>query len=509
MKAPAVRAPKLLHVAAEVFPLVKTGGLGDVAAALPAALCRAGADARLLLPGLPAIAEALQQPRTVFRFGPLFGAARITLLFGHLPGSGVPAYVIDAPYLYRRGGGPYQDAAGTGWPDNLQRFALLGWVAAHLAAGELDEAWTPDVLHGHDWHAGLACTYAKVHPATTAALLFTVHNLAFQGLFAIGDFPQLALPASTLDSSGLEFHGQLSFMKGGLKFADRITTVSPTHAREIATPEFGFGLDGVIRSRQAVVSGILNGVDYDVWNPARDSALAAPYEAEHIDGKARCKEALQHELGLAPEPNTPLLGMVSRLTPQKGVDLVLGAMGPLQACGVQLAVIGTGDPGLEAALREAARTHPSRVAVRLVYDEALAHRMVGGADAMLVPSRFEPCGLTQMYGLRYGALPLVRRVGGLADTVVDAAGPALREGRATGFVFDAATPAALGRTVERLVTLYRQPPAWRAVVHTAMTRDFSWDHAARDYFALYRDTVARSVDRATPAWPSSWTVDEP
>jgi len=483
----------VLHVAAEVFPLVKTGGLADVAGALPPALARAGADARLLLPGLPAIVESLLQPRSLCQVGPQFGAARITLRLGRLPGSHVSAYVIDAPYLYRRSGSPYQDSRGTEWSDNLQRFALLGWVGAHLAAGELDERWTPDVLHAHDWHAALACSYLKGHPATPAASVFTIHNLAFQGLFPIADFAALDLPARMLSASGLEFHGQLSFMKGGLKFADRITTVSPSYAREIATPEFGAGLDGVIRSRQADVSGILNGVDYEVWNPEIDSALASRYSAERLDGKGACKQALQREAGLAVEADAPLLTVISRLTSQKGLDLVLGALPGLLAQGAQLFVVGTGEPALEAAFREAALAHPGRVAVRLVYDETLAHRAIGGADAILVPSRFEPCGLTQLYGLRYGTLPLVRRVGGLADTVVDASADALREGRATGFAFDAPASAALLHAVERLVALYRQPPAWRAVMRHAMVRDFSWDHAAVDYLALYRDVIARRL----------------
>jgi starch synthase len=484
-------SPKLLHVAAEIFPLVKTGGLADVAGALPPALARAGADVRLLLPGLPSIVESVLQPRAVCTIGPLFGAARITLRLGTLPGSHVPAYVLDAPYLYRRGGGPYQDSAGAEWADNLQRFALLGWAGAHLAAGELDDDWTPDVLHAHDWHAGLACAYAKVHPGTRAASIFTVHNLAYQGLFPIGDFPQLGLPARTVGSSGLEFHGQLSFMKGGLKFCDRITTVSPNYAREIATPEFGFGLDGVIRSRHADVSGILNGVDPGVWSPAHDTALAARYDADRLEGKAACKAALRQEAGLDASGDAPLLAVVSRLTAQKGLDLVLGALGGLLARGTQLMVVGTGDPGLEAAFRDACKAHPGRVAVRFVYDEALAHRVIGGADAILVPSRFEPCGLTQLYGLRYGTLPLVRRVGGLADTVVDASVDALRDGRATGFVFDAAAPAALEHAVDRLVTLYRQPAAWRAVMRHAMAQDFSWDHAAEQYLALYGEVIAR------------------
>ncbi len=494
---------KLLHVAAEVFPLVKTGGLADVAGALPPALRRAGADARLLLPGLPPILDALASSSEVCRFGPLFGAARITLRRGHLPGSGVPAYVIDAPWLYRRGGSPYQDERGAEWSDNLQRFALLGWAGAHIAAGELDEGWAPDVLHAHDWHAGLACAYAKVHPGTSAVPVFTVHNLAYQGLFPMSDFDQLGLPARTRDSSGLEFHGQLSFMKGGLKFADRITTVSPTYAREIATPEFGFGLDGVIRSRQSVVSGILNGVDHEVWDPAQDPALPERYDAARLGGKAACKQALQAEVALAPEPHAPLLGVVSRLTSQKGVDLVLAVLGPLVSRGVQFVIVGTGDDNLERAVREAAQAHAGRVAARLAYDEALAHRLIAGADAILVPSRFEPCGLTQLYGLRYGTLPVVRRVGGLADTVVDASAEALREGRATGFAFEGHTPGALERAVERLLALYRQPDAWRAVMRTAMAQDYSWDHAARDYLALYGEALAWRPERGVGASPTS------
>ncbi len=486
-------SPKLLHIAAEVFPLVKTGGLADVIAALPPALTRAGADVRLLLPGLPAIAESVVQPRTIAQLGPAFGAGRITLRKGHLPHSHVPAYVIDAPLLYRRGGSPYQDSRGAEWSDNLQRFALLGWVGAHLAAGELDGDWTPDLLHAHDWHAALACTYAKVQPGIAAASVFTVHNLAYQGLFAQPDFALLGLPARTMSPTGLEFHGQLSFMKGGLKFADRITTVSPNYAREIATPEFGHGLDGVIRGRAGDVSGILNGVDRAVWSPDLDTALASRYDAERPDGKAACKQALQRELALHVDAQVPLLGVVSRLTSQKGLDLVLGALRGLLAQGVQLAVIGTGEAPLEAGLRDAQHAHPGRVAVRLAYDEVLAHRVIAGADAMLVPSRFEPCGLTQLYALRYGTLPVVRSVGGLADTVVDAGADALRDGRATGIRFDAATPDALERAVQRLLALYRQPDAWRAVMRTAMAQDFSWDRAAAQYLALYRDAIGAAA----------------
>lgn len=477
---------KVLHAAAEVFPLVKTGGLADVVAALAPALARAGADARLLLPGLPEIADAVVHQRTIGEIGPVFGAARVTLRCGQLPFTHVPAYVIDAPYLYRRGGGPYQDEHGAQWPDNLQRFALLGWAAAHLAAGELDAAWTPDVLHAHDWHAALACAYMAAHPSTVCTSVFTVHNLAFQGHFALADFSLLGLPSSFMAASGLEFHGQLALMKAGLKFARRVTTVSPSYAREIATPDFGFGLDGVIRDRGADVSGILNGVDAEVWDPCRDTALAANYDAGSLDGKAECKRALQREAGLEVRSDAPLLGLVSRLTHQKGVDLVLAALPALLGCGAQLLVLGSGERELEGALQAAARAHPGRVVARIGYDEAFAHRLIAGSDVILVPSRFEPCGLTQMYGLRYGTLPLVRRVGGLADTVVDADHAA----QATGFTFDAATPDALATATARAVDAYRNPEPWRTMMRRAMAQDFSWDHAAASYLALYAQAIA-------------------
>ncbi|HWI10530.1 MAG TPA: glycogen/starch synthase, partial [Burkholderiaceae bacterium] len=291
---------RVLHVAAEIFPLVKTGGLADVLGALPQALIGQGADVRLLLPGLPAIADAVLHQKIVGEIGPSFGAARITLRLGQMPYSRVPAYVIDAPFLYRRPGSPYQASDGSEWPDNAQRFALLGWVGAHLASGELDPSWQPELLHAHDWHAAMACAYLAAHPPASAASVFTVHNLAYQGLFPSGDFPLLGLSSRFMASTGLEYHQQVSFMKAGLKFAQRITTVSPTYAREIGTHEFGFGLDGVIRGRGGDVSGVLNGVDGAVWDPATDTGIVARYSTAQLAGKARCKQALQAELGLAP-----------------------------------------------------------------------------------------------------------------------------------------------------------------------------------------------------------------
>jgi starch synthase len=481
---------KVLHVAAEVFPLVKTGGLADVVGALPQALVRAGADVRQVLPGYPAIVDAVLHQKRLLEIGPLFGAARVTLRRGQLPYSHVPVYVVDAPYLYRRAGGPYQAGDGSEWGDNLQRFALLGWMAAHIAAGELDPEWTPQVLHAHDWHAGMACAYMAAHPGTSAASVFTVHNLAYQGLFPQHEFTQLGLPARFMQSHGLEYHGQLSFMKAGLKYAGRITTVSPTYAREITTHEFGCGLDGVIRGRGADVSGILNGVDGRVWDPVQDTALASRYSAADLSGKALCKAALQRELGLAEDAEAPLFGVVSRLTAQKGLDLVLAALPALLRLGGQLVLQGSGDPVLEAAFHAAAFSHPGRVAVRIGYDEMLAHRLIAGADVILVPSRYEPCGLTQLYGLRYGTLPLVRRVGGLADTVVDASGAALAQGRATGFVFDAATPASLEGALQRAVQARAQPQDWQRLIRVAMAQDFSWAGAAAHYMALYGDLAS-------------------
>ncbi|MEO7152349.1 MAG: glycogen synthase GlgA [Burkholderiaceae bacterium] len=480
---------KVLHVGAEIFPLVKTGGLADVMGALPQALQAQGADVRLLLPGLPAIADAVLHQKRVIDLGPAFGAARITLRLGQLPYSHLPVYVVDAPYLYRREGSPYQASDGQAWDDNLQRFGLLGWVAAHLAAGELDPDWMPALLHAHDWHAAMACVYMAAHPPTRAASVYTVHNLAFQGVFAPGDFALLGLPSRFMAATGLEFHHQLSFMKAGLKFADRITTVSPTHAAEIATPEFGFGLDGVIRGRAREVSGILNGIDIGVWNPRHDTALAAPYDARDMAGKVHCKADLQAAFGLDVDPQAPLFGMVSRLTSQKGLDLVLAALPEAMAAGAQLALLGSGDTAFEAAMRAAAAARPGRIAVRIGYDEGLAHRVIAGADAILVPSRFEPCGLTQLYGLRYGTLPLVRRVGGLADSVGDADPTGLSAGTATGFVFDAATPAALSAAWRRALAAYRQPAIWQALVRRAMAQDHSWTASAQRYMALYETLI--------------------
>ena len=476
---------RILHVAAEVFPLVKTGGLADVVAALPVAQSEQGGDVRLLLPGLPSVLEAVQGARTIIDIGACFGALRVRLLLARLPGSGLPVYVIDAPYLYRRGGGPYQDSRGEEWSDNLQRFALLGWIAAHLAAEDADPQWAPDVVHAHDWHAAMSCAYVAEHPANRARTVYTVHNMAFQGLFPMHDWPTLGLASRLMSPSGLEFHGRLSFMKAGLIFADHITTVSPTYAREIATYEFGCGLEGAIRGRGDAVSGILNGIDEAIWDPATDQALVERYDADHPGGKRACRRALQARSGIEVDDDALVLAIVSRLSGQKGLDLVLAALPGLVQAGVQFVVQGTGEPVLEAAFRMAAQAHPGRVHVHIGYDEPRAHALIAGADAIAVPSRFEPCGLTQMYGLRYGAVPIVRNVGGLADTVVDATPTAIADGSASGFSFDPATSAGFEQCVHRALMLRREPSAWGGLVRTGMQQRLSWAGPAGEYLGLY------------------------
>jgi starch synthase len=510
---------KVLHVAAEHYPQVKTGGLGDVVGALPAALHRAGLDTRLLLPGFEPLLAALIKPKTITDLGASagmgFGAARVRLLCGHLPDHDVPCYVVDAPLLYRRPGGPYQAPDGTAWSDNAKRFGLLGWIAAHVASGELDPAWQPDVLHAHDWHAALACTYLSLQPARYVGhpglgrvpSVFTIHNLAYQGLFDPDEREALALPARMMAPEALEFHGQLSFMKAGLVHADRITTVSPTYAREITTAAFGCGLDGALRARAKDLSGILNGIDQSVWNPAKDAALTKPYNARTAaGGKAACKAALRAAFGLDHSPATdqPLIGMVSRLTHQKGLDLMVQALPAMVAQGAQIVVQGSGDAALQAALAQAAADHPGQVATLNAYDEVMAHRIFAGADFTLVPSRFEPCGLTQLYALRYGTVPIVRHVGGLADTVMDAThgGEPIGERSVaggthaqTGFTYASDKPIAMLDAFSRALTAYRDKPRWHALVQRAMAQDFSWARSAAHYQTLYETLTPMSEAR--------------
>ena len=443
----------------------------------------------MLLPGFPGFLDAFAGIADVVRLRTPFASERIRLCLVQLPGTERFAYLVDHPAFYDRPGSPYAVPDGSEWPDNHRRFGLFSWVAAALARGA-DQGWRPDIVHAHDWHAALAPAYLAAFPPAEAHIptLFTIHNLAYRGLFPASLFPELALPPGFFAIDGVEFYGQVALIKAGLFYSDRLTTVSPTYAREIQTPAFGWGLDGLLRSRANRLTGILNGVDTRVWDPGHDPLLPQTYGLQDIvAGKRAAKAALQRRLGLETREGAPLFGAVSRLTEQKGLDLVLAGLPTLLACDGQLALLGSGDSHLEHGFAVAQETYRGRVGVEIAYDESLSHLIIGGSDVILVPSRFEPCGLTQLYGLRYGTLPLVRRVGGLADTVVDATPVNLAGGDATGFAFDDDSPPALSAAVERAAALFAERDVWERIMQHAMTRDFSWDTAARQYLALYRD----------------------
>jgi starch synthase len=475
---------RVLYVSTEVHPALKTGGLADVNAALPKSLIDLDVDVRLLLPAFPSLVQAADDLEPVAGFPSELGVPRVTIWRAAL--FGVPAYLIEAASLYDRPGNPYVDAFGYGWGDNYRRFAMLGRIASRFADGGIDH-WRPDVIHGHDWHAGLMPAYVAALQPPRPATVFTVHNLAFQGEFGADIFSTLALPPSFFSMHGVEFYGRVNFMKAGLYYADRITTVSPTYAREIMTPEQGFGMDGLLRERSDVVTGILNGVESSEWNPEVDPRIATNFGIARPDGKTACKSALQRELGLEVDASKPVFGVVSRLSEQKGLDIVLASLPALVANGGQFALLGSGDPWLEDGYRAAMSRYPGSVGVRMGYDEDVAHRVIAGADVVVVPSRFEPCGLTQMYGLAYGTLPLVRNVGGLADTVVDGNAETLASRTATGFVFDDATPSGFESAAVRAFAMWRNAASWRQMRDTAMAQDHRWVPSARKYLAIYRE----------------------
>jgi starch synthase len=480
---------KVLFVTPECYPLVKTGGLADVAGALPLALAGFGVEARVLLPAYPGVREQLTGVRRVAALPKLFGGNGA--LVSGTTADGLQVWLVEAPHLFDRKGGPYLGPDGHDWPDNHLRFGALSWVGAQIALGKV-AGWQPDLVHLHDWQAALTAAYLHfARPsATPPASLLTIHNLAFQGLFATDTLATLGLPRTAQGVDGMEYWGNLSFLKAGVRWADAISTVSPTYAREVLTAEQGMGFDGVLRARPDRLIGIANGIDDAIWNPATDPALLSQYSARRLPAKAANKTALQVELGLHVRVDAPLFCVVSRLTTQKGLDLLLAALPRLLARGAQLAVLGNGDRGLEDGFRRAAETHPGQVAVHIGYDEALSHRFQAGADAIIVPSRFEPCGLTQLYGLRYGTLPVVARVGGLADTVIDANEAALRDGVATGFQFSPVDADPLAVAIERACELFTDTMAWQRVVKRAMTRDVGWGVAAGAYHALYQRLVA-------------------
>ena len=476
----------VLSVASEVYPLVKTGGLADVVAALPKALKPLDVRVRTLVPGYPAVMAGLKAASVVRELPDgIGGPAR--LMAGKA--AGLDLFVLDAPQLYDRPGGPYAGSDGRDFADNAVRFAALARVGASLGQG-LVPRWKPDIVHTHDWQAGLTAAYLTYDAAPRPGVVATVHNLAFQGQFARTLLPALGLPDSAFTADGVEYYGDIGFLKAAVRLADRVTTVSPTYAAEICSPQWGMGMDGLLRGRSERLSGILNGIDTEVWNPATDPALAARYEADTLEARAANKAALQAQLHLDPDPQAPLFGVVSRLSWQKGLDLLLAALPTLLAAGGQLALLGSDDPGLEAGFLRVMQANPGRIACAFVYDEARAHQIQAGADAILVPSRFEPCGLTQLCALRYGAVPVVARVGGLADTVVDATPMALAAGAATGVQFAPVETPMLERAIRHTVDLYRQPAVWTRLQRNAMACDVSWDQSARRYAALYAELLA-------------------
>jgi starch synthase len=470
---------RVLAVASEIFPLIKTGGLADVTGALPVALAARGVATTTMIPGYTAVMSALTAATEVHAFPDLFGGSARVL---QTQAADLDLLVLDAPHLFARDGNLYLGPNGAEWPDNGLRFAGLGAAAAAVA---VESGLSFDVVHAHDWQAAMATVYLHFHPARRPATVLTIHNVAFQGRYPAQLFPRLGLPASAFGVDGMEFYGDVSFLKGGLVFADQLTTVSPTYAREITASDNGMGLDGVLRVRAADLTGILNGIDATVWDPAADPLIPSPFSRKRLGRRPGNKTALQTRMGLTVDADALLLGVVSRMTTQKGLDLLIPRVGAMVSAGMQLVVLGSGEPSFEHAFTAAAATWPRSVACVLGYDEALAHVIQAGTDALLVPSRFEPCGLTQLYALRYGNIPVVSRVGGLADSVIDANEASLAAGVATGLQFAPVTEDALWETLMRLQRLWRNRKVWERMQSNGMAADVSWGTPADHYAALY------------------------
>jgi len=473
---------RILFATSEVFPLVKTGGLADVSGSLPEALCRLGYDCQILLPGYPATLKAAREAGSQRKARFRFGQYDVSLWQTQVPETQVLLWLVDCPALFdRQGDSPYQNENGEDWWDNAHRFHLFARIGAMMALGQLGLSWKPDIVHCNDWQTGLIPVFLhndKHAPAT----VFTIHNLAYQGLFSHETFRALGLPDHLWRFDQLEFHGQFSFLKGGLVFSDAITTVSPSYAREIRTPEFGYGLDGLLEHRSHALTGILNGIDNRYWNPKSDQHLGFHYSPDDTSGKAQCRAALQRKLGL--EVNgAPVLGFVGRLVEQKGLDWLLEALPTLLEKGCQFAILGSGEARYQQALQHLARDWPEQLSLTLGYNEALAHEITAGADIFLMPSRFEPCGLNQMYSLRYGTIPVVHGTGGLNDTVLDPGEVPVRD--ANGFVFREPNAHGLKRAVNRALEARKHRKTWQQLQQNGMTADYSWKHRAGEYAALY------------------------
>lgn len=475
---------RALSVVSEAYPLVKTGGLGDVAGALPMALAPYDVAMTTMLPGYPKVMEALRDGHVLHTYnaesGALFGE-EARLVAG--TAGGLDVIVLDAPAFYTRKGGLYSDPSGRDWPDNWRRFGALSRAAADVAQGKFGLPGF-DVLHAHDWQSALAAAYLHYDGRRVPSIV-TVHNIAFAGWFPNDQFVWLGLPWEAYSINGVEYYGGVGFLKAGLYFADAVTTVSPTYAEEIKQPHFGMGLEGLIRSRRKSVFGIVNGIDTAVWNPAEDHYLAAQYERETLAKRRENRLAVEKTFDLSEGPG-PLFCVVSRLTTQKGMDVLANITDDLVAMGGRLALIGTGDQGIEDAFADAAKRHPGRVGVKIGYDESLSHLLQGGSDAILLPSRFEPCGLTQLYGLRYGCVPIAAHTGGLADTIIDANEAALSAGVATGFLFENVSQDGLTHALSHAIHRYQDRSTWKSIQEQGMRMDFSWRRSGQRYAELYR-----------------------
>lgn len=478
----------LLHICSEFFPLLKTGGLADVTGSLPSAQQETGYQVRLLMPGFPVLKKQVSDLKPVISLDTFAGP--VTLLLGHY--QTLPIYLIDAPELYFREGNPYYDEDCIDYPDNYLRFALLGWIGCELAKG-LDKDWRPDIVHAHDWHAGLACAYlaANNYPAHC---VFTIHNLAYQGLFPKSHLAQLQLPESFFQIEGLEFYDQISYLKAGIYYAEHITTVSPSYAREICSPELGYGLEGLLQHRmnQGRLTGILNAIDEKIWDPATDSNLSLHYQSKNLANKKRNKALLQTKFKLLVDEKQLLFVAVSRITEQKGLDLLLPLLPSLLEQGGQFILLGQGNHHLESEFAELALRYPNKMKVLFHYDENLAHHIIAAGDVIMVPSRFEPCGLTQLYGLRYGCLPLVRATGGLADTIIDCSLENLANHSANGFVFQQPNSHELKQAIQRAFALWQKPKVWQTIQRQNMQQHRNWKIAANEYHLIYQHLSLRS-----------------
>jgi starch synthase len=476
----------ILSVASEVFPLIKTGGLADVAGALPIALAGHGMHMRTLVPGYPAVMQRLAEVEVLATFEDLLGEPARILAAMH---EGLDILVLDAPGFFDRTGGPYTDATGKDFVDNWRRFAALSLAGAEIARGLLP-GWRPDIVHAHDWQAAMTAVYMRYTGLQHIPNIVTVHNLAFQGQFGAEIFAELRLPPEAYSVDGLEYYGDVGFLKGGLRTAWSITTVSPTYAHEIMTPEYGMGLEGLINARASDLAGIVNGIDTAVWNPETDAHIARPYAAGSLKQRAVNRRAVAERFSLEHDSG-PIFCIVSRLTWQKGIDIVAEVADWIVAEGGKLAVLGSGDQGLEGALLAAASRHRGRIGIVIGYNEPLSHLMQAGADAILIPSRFEPCGLTQLYGLRYGCVPIVARTGGLADTVIDANEAALSARVATGFQFTPINAEGLRQALRRVFKAWREPKIWARIQNQGMKSDVSWENSAARYADLYSSLISR------------------